>query len=76
MFAALGIVNGDISQGEVEIFDAQAQTLHESQTAAVEDLGDEFPGIGEMSDDAVDFFPGEDGRRPALTPFGCKFSRW
>jgi hypothetical protein len=46
---------------QVEVLDAQAQTLGEAQSAPVEEPGDQLVVAGEEVDDALDLVAGEDG---------------
>lgn len=39
VFAAFPIVNGDGALSEIEVFDTDSHGLHETETAAVHDLG-------------------------------------
>lgn len=64
--AALAIVDGDGALAEVEILDAQPHRFHKSETAAIHDLGDQFPRILQAGEDGADFLAGHDDGRAAL----------
>ena len=53
--AALAIVDGDNTLAEVEVLDAQPHRFHESETAAIHDLGDQFPGIFHAGENRANF---------------------
>ena len=61
VFFAFAITDGDGFVLEVDVFDAQADTFHEAQARAVEDLGHEFEDAVHVVDHVQSFFAGEDG---------------
>jgi len=52
---ALAIAHNDGVVVEVNVLDAQAHTFHDTEAAAVHDLGDEFVDAGEVFKDAFNF---------------------
>lgn len=70
VISAFPIIDEDAVILEVNIFDAQAQTFHESQSAAVHDLRHEFVAAIKVGDDGAGFVFGEDGG-DALASFGA-----
>ena len=57
--SAFSIVDNDAMIFKIDIFDAQAQTFHEAQSAAVHDLYHEFVRACHVGDDCTHFFCGE-----------------
>lgn len=72
---AFAIAHDDLSESEVDVFDAQAQALHEAQPAAVEDLGHELGCAAHVFDDGACFGGGEDGGQGARF-FGADDVGW
>ena len=54
------------SLDEIEVLDAQAEGFHETEAAAIHELGGEFPRICEVGENRADFLAGHDDRRAAL----------
>jgi len=61
IIAAFAIIDEDAVIFEVDVFDAQAQTFHQPQTAAVHDLGHELISAAELKQDGAGFFFGKNG---------------
>lgn len=57
---AFSITDKDLMVVEVNVFDAQPHGLHDSESASVHDLGDEFGCSTEAGDETFDFVFGED----------------
>ena len=57
---------------KVNVFDAQAHTFHDAQSAAVHDLSNEFICTAEVGDKAFDFIFGEDDWN-SFGALGAKF---
>jgi len=55
VFSILSIMDGDGTQAEIQIFDAQAHGFHEPEAAAIHDLGDQFPRIFKAGENGADF---------------------
>lgn len=70
VFFTLAIADGDGLVFEVNIFDAQADTFHQAQAGAVEQLGHEFVRPGELVKEMEYFFVGQN-RREAFGAFGA-----
>ena len=60
VFFAFAVADDDLVVTEVNILDAQTQTFHEAQAAAVEYLGHKLGNAGHFVDDGHGFLVGED----------------
>ncbi len=58
---AFAIADEDGVVAKINVFDAQAETFHEAQAGAVEELGHEFGDSVHVVDDGHGFLMGEDG---------------
>jgi len=58
---ALPVADGNCPVVEIDILDAQADAIHQTQAAAVEQLSHEFVDALKLGDDAQDFIAGQDG---------------
>jgi hypothetical protein len=62
VFLTLAVPDGDGAVFKVQVFHPQAEAFHEAEAAAVEELGDQEMGTGEVGEEGLDFWTGEDGR--------------
>ncbi len=60
VFIALAAADGELALLKIKVFDAQPETLGEAQAAAVEQLGHQLVGLGQLGDDPAGFSDGED----------------
>ena len=65
VICAFAIANDDLAVVEIDVFDAQAQAFHQTQSAAVEYLGHEQVDSGELVEYGFDFGFVEDGGQDA-----------
>jgi len=57
IFHPFAFADEDLMLGEVQIFDSQADTFHQTQTASVEEFGHQLRVAGHLTNDSVDFVP-------------------
>lgn len=69
VFLALAVSDGDLVQGQVHVFDAQADTIHEPQSGAVKEACHQVRCAVQVSEECLDFGAGEDDGE-ALGAFG------
>lgn len=60
VFVALAFADGDFVSFEVEVLDAQAEAFEKAHAGAVEQLGDEEIGVGQLGEEKSNFGLGED----------------
>lgn len=70
VLTAYAIAHDDFTLAEIQVLDAQTQTLAGAQAAAAEQLGDEVVGTLEADEQGADFLPREEGGQP-LGPAGA-----
>ena len=64
IFEALAIADDDLTLVELDVFDTQAEALHQAQPTAVEEFSHELVGAGHTFQDLADFFATQDGGQP------------
>lgn len=68
VLGTLALAHNDLPLGEVEILDAQAQTLHQAEAAAIEQLCHQLVGAVECSEHQARLGAGQDGREASGLP--------
>ena len=59
---SFAIADDDLALGEVQVFDAQADALHETEAGAIQEFGEEGVIARELPEEGADFVFGEDDR--------------
>jgi hypothetical protein len=63
VFAAFGVVNGEMSEVEIDVLDSEAEALEDAKAGAVEEEDYKLGGALELGDDRSGLFAAEDGRQ-------------